>query len=173
MGFSRELIAAFDIDEEHTQALPREGLNLIVTGPAGRARLRGSVTMGRGSESHRKFASLPVRRLCLQIVNSIDRATRWSVYEPDEAPVSERIHSQVTSYLSAMEGMGAFESDRFVVECDDDLCHRDNRQEHGVTILIGFHPLGCKEPVSFTLHQTVAGCRVASSAFAPVMENCA
>lgn len=173
MGFSRELIAAFDIDEENTHALPREGLNLIVTGPAGRARLRGSVTMGRGSESHRKFASLPVRRLCLQIVNSIDRATRWSVYEPDEAPVSERIHSQVTSYLSAMEGMGAFESDRFVVECDDDLCHRDNRQEHGVTILIGFHPLGCKEPVSFTLHQTVAGCRVASSAFAPVMENCA
>jgi hypothetical protein len=69
--------------------------------------------------------------------------------------------------------MGAFESDRFVVECDDDLCRRDIRQEHGVTILIGFHPLACKEPVSFTLHQTVAGCRMASSAFAPVMENCA
>jgi phage tail sheath protein FI len=173
MGFSRELIAAFDIDEDDTQALSREGLNLIVTGPAGRARLRGSVTMGRGSESHRKFASLPVRRLCLQIVNSIDQATRWAVYEPDETPVAERIRSLVTAYLSALEGMGAFESDRFVVECDDDLCRRDTRQEHGVTMLIGFHPLGCKEPVSFTLHQTVAGCRMASSAFAPVMENCA
>jgi len=173
MGFSRELIAAFDIDEEDTQALSREGLNLIVTGPAGRARLRGSVTMGRGSESHREFASLPVRRLCLQIVNSIDQATRWAVYEPDETPVAARIHSQVTAYLSALESMGAFESGRFVVECDDDLCRRDSRQENGVTILIGFHPLGCKEPVSFTLHQTVAGCRVASSAFAPVMENCA
>jgi hypothetical protein len=166
MGFSRELIAAFDIDEESMQVLSREGLNLIAKGPAGRARLRGSVTLGRGSESHRKFASLPVRRLCLQIVNSIDQATRWAVYEPDDTPVGERIRSQVTAYLSALEGMGAFESDRFIVECDD-------RQEHGVTILIGFHPLGCKEPVSFTLHQTVAGCRVASSAFAPVMENCA
>ena len=173
MGFSRELIAAFDIDEKDTQVLSREGLNLIVTGPAGRARLRGSVTMGRGSESHRKFASLPVRRLCLQIVNSIDQATRWAVYELDETPVADRIRSQVTAYLSALEGMGAFESDRFVVECDDELCRRDSRQEHGVTILIGFHPLGCKEPVSFTLHQTVAGCRAASSAFAPVMENCA
>lgn len=173
MGFSRELIAAFDIDEEGTQVLSREGLNLIVTGPAGRARLRGSVTMGRGSESHREFASLPVRRLCLQIVNSIDRATRWAVYEPDETPVAGRIRSQVTAYLSALQSMGAFESDRFVVECDDDLCRRDSRQEHGVAILIGFHPLACKEPVSFTLHQTVAGCRMASSAFAPVMENCA
>jgi len=173
MGFSRELIAAFDIDEKDEQVLSREGLNLIAMGPAGHARLRGSVTMGRGSESHRKFASLPVRRFCLQIVNSIDQATRWAVYEPDETPVAERIRSLVTAYLLALEGMGAFESDRFVVECDDDLCHHDSRQKHGVTILIGFHPLGCKEPVSFTLHQTVAGCRVASTAFAPVMENCA
>ena len=95
------------------------------------------------------------------------------MYEPDETPVAERIRSLVTAYLSALAGMGAFESERFVVECDDDLCHRDSRQQHGVTILIGFHPLGCKEPVSFTLQQTVAGCRVASTAFAPVMENCA
>jgi hypothetical protein len=65
-----------------------------------------------------------------------------------------------------MEGMGAFESDRFIIECDD-------RHEHGVTILIGFHPLGCKEPVSFTLHQAITGCRVTSTAFAPVMKNCA
>ncbi len=173
MGFSRELIAAFDIDEEDKQMLCREGLNLIAAGSAGRARLRGSVTMGRGSESHRKFASLPVRRLCLQIVNSIDQATRWAVYEADEIPVADRIRSQVTAYLSALAGMGAFESDCFVVECDDDVCRHDSRQEYGVTILIGFQPLGCAEPVSFALHQSVAGCRVASTAFAPVMENCA
>ena len=166
MEFSRELIAAFDVDEEDTQVLSREGLNLIVTGPAGRARVRGSVTMGRGSEAHRKFASLPVRRLCLQIVNSIDQATRWAVFEADDACVVDRIRAQVTAYLSAMEGMGAFESDRFIIECDD-------RHEHGVTILIGFHPLGCKEPISFTLHQAITGCRVTSTAFAPVMENCA
>jgi phage tail sheath protein FI len=173
MGFSRELIAAFDIDTDDAQTLSREGLNPIAMGPAGRARLFGSVTMGRGSESHRKFASLPVRRLCLQIVNSIDQATRWAVYETDETPVAESIRSLVKAYLSALEAVGAFESDRFIVECDDDVCHHDSRQVHGVTILVGFHPLGCKEPVSFTLHQTIAGCRVASTAFAPVMENCA
>ncbi|MDH3590148.1 MAG: hypothetical protein OEQ74_12170, partial [Gammaproteobacteria bacterium] len=80
MGLSRELLPAIDVDEEDVQVLSREGLNLVGKGPAGRARVRSSVTMGRGSESHRQFASLPVRRLCLQIVNSIDRGTRWAVF---------------------------------------------------------------------------------------------
>jgi len=69
--------------------------------------------------------------------------------------------------------MGAFEDDRFVVECDAGLCQRDDKLEHGVTVLVAFHPLGCSESVSFTLHQTVAGCRVTTTAFAPVMEDCA
>jgi len=126
--------------------------------------------MGRGSEAHRRFASLPVRRLCLQVVKSIDHATRWAVFEADDASLANRIRSQVTAYLAAHANMGAFENDKFVVECDAGLCRRDDSVEHGVTIFIVFHPLGCTEPVSFTLHQTVAGCRVASTAFAPVME---
>jgi hypothetical protein len=69
--------------------------------------------------------------------------------------------------------MGAFESERFVVECDAGLCHRADSAEKRVTILVAFHPIGCKEPVSFTLHQTVAGCRVTPTAFAPVMQDCA
>ena len=173
MGFKHNHVAAFDVAEDDTEVLAREGLNVIAKGPAGRARLRGSVTLGRGSESHRKFVSLPVRRLCLQVVNSIDQATRWAVFEPDETRVAERIRAQATAYLSALANMGAFESDRFVVECDAGLCRREDNAERGVTILISFHPLGCKEPVSFTLHQEVAGCRVTTSVFAPVMENCA
>ncbi len=173
MEFSRQLIAAFDVNNDDIQVLAREGLNLIVSGPAGRARLRGSVTMGRGSESHRSFTDLAVRRLCLHIINSIGQATRWAMFEPGDANVGRRIRAQVTAYLSALANMGAFADDRFIVECDAGLCQRNDSREHGVTVLVVFHPLGCKEAVSFTLHQTVAGCRVTSTAFAPVMENCA
>jgi len=173
MGFKRELLAAFDVDDEIAQILSREGLNIIANGPAGRARLGGSVTLGRGTESHRKFASLSVRRLCLMIVSSIDQATRWAVFEPDDSRLAGRLRSQITAYLSALANMGAFENDRFVVECDAGLCQRDDKLEHGVTILIVFHPLGCKDAVSFTLHQTIAGCRVMTTAFAPAMEDCA
>jgi hypothetical protein len=173
MGFQRNLIAAIAIDNDDVHILSREGLNVITKGPAGRARLQCSVTMGRGSESHREFASLAVRRICLRIINSIDQATRWAVFEPDDSRLAQRIRSQVTAYLASLARLGAFENDRFVVECDAGLCERNDRREHGVTILIVFHPLGCKESISITLHQAIAGRRVTSTAFAPVMEGCA
>ena len=173
LGFCRELVAAFDVDDEAVQSLAREGLNSVTRGVAGRAQLRGAVTLGRGSESHRQLACLPVRRLCLQVVNSIDHGTRWSVFESDNSQVAQRIRAQVTAYLAALANMGAFESDRFIVECSADVFPRDDKHERVVTILITFHPLGCKKPVSFTLHQTAAGCRMTTTAFAPVMEYCA
>lgn len=173
MGFKRDLTTAVDIDDNEAQMLSRAGLNVIAKGPAGRARLQHSVTMGRGSESHREFASLAVRRICLRIINSIDQATRWAVFEPDDSRLAESIRDQVTAYLASLASLGAFENDRFVVECDAGLCERNDRREHGVTILIVFHPLGCKESISFTLHQAVAGLRVTTTAFAPVTEDCA
>ena len=173
MGFTRDLVAAIEVDDDDARTLSREGLNVIAKGPAGSARLLASVTMGRGSESHRKFASLPVRRLCLRIINTVDKATRWAVFEPDNSRLADRICAQVTAYLASLSSMGAFEDDRFVVDCDAGLCKRADSVEHGVTILVRFRPIGCNETISFTLHQTVAGCRVATTAFAPVMDDCA
>jgi len=173
MGFSRTLVPAFEVADDDLRMLAREGLNAIAKGPAGRSRLLGSVTMGRGRALHRQFVKLPARRLCLHLVNAIDEATRWAVFEPEGAGVAARIKSLVTAYLDALVNLGAFESDRFVVECDANLCRRTDRRERGVTIVVIFQPRGSAEPVSFTLHQTVAGRRVTSTAFAPVMENCA
>jgi len=171
MGFVRNLVPAFEVDDDDAQLLSREGLNIIAKGPAGRARLQNSVTMGRGSESHREFVSLSIRRLCLRIINTIDQATRWAVFEPDNSRLADRICAQVTAYLASLSNMGAFEDDRFVVDCDAGLCKRADSAEHGVTILIAFRPLGCTETISFTLHQTVAGCRVATTAFAPTRDT--
>jgi len=173
MGFKREFRAAIHTDDDDMQMLSREGLSVIATGPAGRARLQRSVTMGRGNASHSEFTSLAVRRTCLRIINSIDKATRWAVFEPSDSSLADSIREKVTDYLRSLACLGAFENDRFVVECDAGLARRSDQQERGVTILLVIHPLGCKEPISFTLHQTVVGRRVTSTAFAPVMENCA
>ena len=173
MGFSRDLLPAIDVDDGTAQILWREGLNVIASGPAGKARMTGSVTLGRGRELHRKFVNLPVRRLCLGVVGAIERATRWAVFEHDETNLVARLRSQVFAYLAGLADMGAFENDRFVVECDMGLPRADECLERGVTVLIVFQPLGCTEPVSFTLHQTMSGSRVTTTAFAPVMEDCA
>ncbi len=167
LGFSRDLLPSVDVDATQMQALFRSGLNVIAKGPAGSARLHGSVTMCRGSDSHRLFSSLPVRRLCLQVLKSIDEATRWAVFESENERLADRIRAQVTVYLSCLADLGAFEDDSFVVECDAGLRRREEGIDHGFAIFVAFHPRASAEPVSFTLHQTVAGSRVASTAFAP------
>jgi len=173
MGLQRRLLPAVTLDEDDVLLLGRVGLNIISPGPAGRARLTGSVTMGRGSEAHRKFAQLPVHRFCLQIINTIAGAARWAVFESGDRELARRICAQVTTYFHCLNDLGAFADDRFIVECDAGVSNRDDDDEHGVTILVVFHPSSCDEPISLTLHLTAAGCRVGSTAFAPTIENCA
>jgi hypothetical protein len=167
LGFNRNLLPSVDVDAAQMQTLFRSGLNVIAKGPAGSARLHGSVTMSRGSEAHRLFSSLPVRRLCLQVLKSIDEATRWAVFETENARLADRIRAQLTAYLSCLADLGALEDDRFIVECDAGVRRREDGADHGFAIFVAFQPRACEEPVSFTLHQRVAGSRVASTAFAP------
>ena len=126
---------------------------------AGRSRVRGAVTMGRGSETNRRFSQLPVQRFCLRIISAIATATRWAVFEPGTRDLGRRVRGQVQTYLSCLADLGAFASESYIVECD--------AAARGVTILLVFQPIACDEPVSLTLHQTASGCRVGSTAFAP------
>ncbi|NNC58249.1 MAG: hypothetical protein HKO12_11865 [Woeseiaceae bacterium] len=170
MGLQRYLRPALAISDQDCHLLNRAGLNVVRRGPAGRARMTGSVTMGRGSEANREFASLPVRRLCLQIVNAIATASRWTVFEPDDATLARRIRVQVLTYFYGLDDLGAFADQRFIVQCDAGVSQRADNKEHGVTVLLVFHPTGSEEPISLTLHLTAAGCRVGSTAFAPSID---
>lgn len=169
----RELLPGVEIDEDDCHLLNRAGLNVVANGPAGRARLTGSVTMGRGSEAHREFASLSVQRFCLQLVNTIAKASRWAVFESDDDALARRIEAQVEGFFYYLDDRGAFADPHFVVQCDAGVSHRADSEQHGVTILLGFHPTGSDEAISLTLHLTTAGCRVGSTAFASSIENCA
>jgi phage tail sheath protein FI len=165
MGLHRKLRPERELSEGDKSLLVRAGLNVLVPGPVGKARVAGSVTMGRGSEGNATFAKLPVRRLCLQIINSISRATRWAVFESADATLADRLRGQVLTYLSCLDDLGAFANDNFIVQCDAGVSKRSDLSEHGITILLVVHPVDCDEPVSMTLHQTATGIRVGSTAF--------
>jgi phage tail sheath protein FI len=151
--------------DEDRQLLTRAGLNALFTGPAGATRLFGSVTMGRGSEAYAEYTKLPVRRLCLRIVNTIMAATRWAVFEPADEALAARLKEQVIAYFHTLNDLGAFAKENFIVQCDASVNSRAESDEHGITILLVFHPAGCKDPISLTLHQTASGFRVGSTAF--------
>lgn len=173
LGFRRDLAQAVEVNDEDALMLDREGINVIAPGAAGRARVKGSMTMARGSEQQRTLANLPVRRLCLRIISSIEQATRWAVFEQSDARLAQRIQGQVFAYLSALVDLGAFANDRIDVQCDAGLCKKADGINRGTSILITFQPRECSKPISFTLHQSVEGFRVATTAFAPVAEDSA
>lgn len=167
-GLQRHLRPLIELDVGDASALVHEGLNVIAGHTAGRATCCGSVTLGCSSQMERQYASLTVRRLCLMVTNAIERATRWAVFEADEKRVAQRIRAQVIGYMSALNSAGAFRDDHFVVQCDARLRPQPVDVDRGVNILLSFHPVGADEPVALSLHQTAGGCRVATTAFAPV-----
>jgi hypothetical protein len=172
-GLSGDLAPALQLEVDEAQQLVREGINVIAGHAAGRANVCGSVTLLRGGRIDGKFAHLTVRRLCLQITNTIDHATRWTAFAPNTAAVADHINSKVHAYMCALANAGAFTDEMFVVNCDAGLHSRPVDKDRGITILLAFHPAGFDETVSLTLHQTPSGCRVVTTAFAPVVEQCA
>src|SRR5690606_42142122 len=122
--------------------------------------------------SERAFGSLSVRWISLMFNSDVDGATRWAVFQPNDPRVAERVRSQVHACLTCLADAGAFAYEDFIVQCD--AGHREHDHPGcGVTILLRFRPAGAADAVSLTLHQTVSGCRVTNTAFAPSLAHCA
>lgn len=173
LTFARTFVPAIETGEKDTATLLREGINVLAATPGGQAVLRGSVTLARNSQLNRQIGRLPNRRLCLMITRSVESATRWAIFEPNDTHLGERIQAQIHAYLSHLADAGAFADDEFVVVCDTALHARESEPRRGITILLAFRPAGADQAISLTLHQTVSGCRVAITAFAPVQSRCA
>jgi phage tail sheath protein FI len=171
LALQRPLVPAVEIGDEEAKQLRRAGINAVVRDTAGRSRVVGDLTMGRGAESHSRLSCLPTQRFCLRVISSIARAARWAVFEPVDSHLGERVRGQVLAYFEELRDLGAFANDRFIVECDAGVSERSDKQEHGVTVLLVFQPSGSREPLSLTLHVTASGCRVGSAAFAPTVGN--
>lgn len=166
------LVPAIDIDDDDRVMLGRAGFNVLERVAASRCLVAGSRTMARGTESHGIFGKLPVRRLCLQIVNAIDHATRWTVFQRTDQALADQLCERIGAYLIELQELGALRAERCSVQCEAGVQVRpEGTRAHGVTLLLTFHPRGGPGPVALTLHQDSAGLRVASTAFAPTANN--
>ncbi len=164
---------AADLDPRLVDTLVRGGVNAIVGSRAGRARVCGSVTLSRGSGAERCFDNLGVRRGCLRILNTVKHATRFAAFQTDDIGLERRIEDEIGNFFRQLANGDALATDRFVI-----MCYRSGKAgaqtpERGVAILLRFHPTGAPGPLSFTLLQTEEGCRITTTAFAPVIRDCA
>ncbi len=166
LGLKRQYRPAISLDEEDRTLLERSGLNGLVIDGTHRLRVTGDRTLARGTEPHRRQTKLPVQRLCLALNHAIDAATRWAVFERPGPRLAELVQAQVSASFVALYEHGALADATFDVSCNVERAAGSG--PHAIELLLSFTPASCRYPLSFTLHQTVAGCRVTSTAFAPV-----
>lgn len=108
---------------------------------------------GFGSE----YKYIPIRRLALNIEESLYRGLKWVVFEPNDEPLWAQIRLNVGAFMNGLFRQGAFQGatprDAYFVKCDASTTTQNDRNLGIVNILVGFAPLKPAEFVVLTLQQ--------------------
>ncbi len=98
-----------------------------------------------------------VRRLFLMIEESIDEATQWVVFEPNDEPLWARIRQSVTRFLITQWRIGALQGatadEAFFVACDRSTMTQDDIDNGRLICEIGIAPVKPAEFVIFRIQQ--------------------
>ncbi len=127
------------VDDEQRNRLAAIGVNTVQTlRRPGREVPRARTLAGPGAVSA-DWRSLSAKRLALLVVNSIERGTRWMVFEPNEPAAWRRATQQLREFMTALEERGAFaereSGDRWFVLCDERV-NRERHREQGIVNLM-------------------------------------
>jgi phage tail sheath protein FI len=119
-------------------------------------RLWGARTM----TSDPEWKYINVRRLFLYLEESIDEATQWVVFEPNDEPLWARVRQSIETFLVRVwrNGalMGAVEEEAFFVKCDRNTMTQDDIDNGRLICLIGVAPVKPAEFVIFRFFQKTA-----------------
>ncbi len=129
------------VDDEQRARLAVAGVNTVQTvRRPGREGPRACTLAGPGA-ANPCWRSLPARRLALLVVNSIERGTRWMVFEPSEPATWLRAERQVRDFLGMLEERGAFadrvQGDRWFAVCDERVNLERHREQGVFNLMFG------------------------------------
>jgi phage tail sheath protein FI len=98
-----------------------------------------------------------VRRLFLMIEESIDEATQYAVFEPNDETLWARIRQSVTNFLITQWRIGALQGvtadEAFFVTCDRSTMTQDDIDNGRLICVIGIAPVKPAEFVIFRIQQ--------------------
>lgn len=121
-------------------------------------------TLAGTSSGSTDWKYLSARRLMLFIVNSIERGTRWVVFQRNGPELWERVRTQVENFLEALDREGAFvgrsPEEAWFVVCDERI--NDQRDAHlgTVKILVGIAAVRAGDYHSYLISHNAAVSRV-------------
>jgi len=118
------------------------------------------------AEESSEWRYLNVRRLVIMIEESIKRATRWVVFEPNDPTLWKTIRSEISGFLMNIyrDGalMGATADEAFFVKCDSETNPQESIDMGQVITVIGIAPVKPAEFIIFKIGQYAGGTEVKS-----------
>ena len=121
-------------------------------------------TLAAGSSGSSDWKYLAARRLALFIVTSVERGTRWVVFETSGPELWQQVTLQVETFLDSLEHEGAFvgreDDETFFVICDERINRHADVRTGTVNVLVGFAALRPGEYHAYLISHDAAGSRV-------------
>jgi hypothetical protein len=135
-------------------------LNCLRTFPSVGSVIWGARTLAGADRLSSDWKYLPVRRLALNIEESLYRGMQWAVFEPNDEPLWGQMRLAAGGFMQHLFRQGAFKGatakDAYFVKCDSETTTDDDIDRGIVNLLVGFAPLKPAEFVVISIQQ-IAG----------------
>lgn len=133
---------AVTVGDADRQRLAAAGINALSTVRLPPHLAASPRTLAAGNAAASDFRYLSSRRLALCVIASIERGTRWMIFEHNAAPLWARARAQVSAFLEGLYQEGAFvgrtaEESYFVI-CDERINSPGVELAGRVNLLFGF-----------------------------------
>jgi hypothetical protein len=147
----------YNISKGEQDILNPKGINCIRMMQGGGIRIWGARTLS----SDPSWRYINVRRLFIMVETSIERATQWVVFEPNDQKLWKRVTRTISSFLTLVWRSGALMGETpekaFFVKCDEETNPPEVIDVGQLIVEIGLAPVKPAEFVIFRIGQMPAG----------------
>jgi phage tail sheath protein FI len=148
-----------DVAESDQAELAEAGVNSLRAFPRQGIRVWGARTLSSDPE----WRSVSVRRVFLHLASSIDQGTRWTVFEPNDEQLWEKLREQVERFLDRSWRDGALAgetaNDAYYVKCDAETNPFEVIEAGQVVCEIGIAPVKPRKFAILRLSRIAADAR--------------
>jgi phage tail sheath protein FI len=147
----------YSISKGEQDLLNPKGINCIRLMQGGGIRVWGARTLS----SDASWRYINVRRLFIMVETSIERATQWVVFEPNDHRLWKRVQRTIASFLTLVWRNGALMGETpekaFYVKCDGETNPPEVTDAGQLIVEIGLAPVKPAEFVIFRIGQMPSG----------------
>lgn len=147
----------YNVSRGEQDLLNPKGINAIRTMQGGGIRIWGARTLS--TDPSWKYVN--VRRLFIMVEASIEAATQWVVFEPNDHRLWKRVTRTISSFLTLLwrNGalMGTSPEQAFYVKCDEETNPAEVVDAGQLVVEIGLAPVKPAEFVIFRIGQMASG----------------